>query len=61
MAPRLRPVPNGPPRGQVTEIQRTRMLTAAVEAVEEVGYARLTVACSHRTGAGFAQDLLRPL
>jgi AcrR family transcriptional regulator len=42
--PRLRPGPNGLPRGQVTEIQRTRMLTAAMEAVEEVGYARLTVA-----------------
>src|ERR1700684_3273153 len=41
---RLRPGPNGMPRGQVTEIQRTRMLTAAMEAVEEVGYARLTVA-----------------
>jgi AcrR family transcriptional regulator len=41
---RLRPGPNGMPRGQVTEIQRTRMLTATVEAVEEVGYARLTVA-----------------
>ncbi len=42
--PRLRPGPNGLPRGQVTEIQRGRMLTATVEAVEEVGYARLTVA-----------------
>src|ERR1700722_1668017 len=42
--PRLRPGPNGLPRGQVTEIQRSRMLTAAVEAVEEVGYSRLTVA-----------------
>jgi AcrR family transcriptional regulator len=41
---RLRPGPNGMPRGQVTEIQRTRMLAATVEAVEEVGYARLTVA-----------------
>ena len=43
-APRLRPGPNGLPRGQVTEIQRSRMLTAAVQAVEEVGYARMTVA-----------------
>jgi AcrR family transcriptional regulator len=43
-APSLRPGPNGLPRGQVTEIQRGRMLTATVEAVEEVGYARLTVA-----------------
>jgi AcrR family transcriptional regulator len=32
------------PRGQVTEIQRARMLAATVEAVEEVGYSRLTVA-----------------
>ncbi len=44
MAPRLRPGPNGLPRGQVSEIQRSRMLTAAAKAVEEVGYARLTVA-----------------
>lgn len=42
--PRLRPGPNGLPRGQVTEIQRSRMLSAAVDAVEEVGYARMTVA-----------------
>jgi AcrR family transcriptional regulator len=41
---RLRPGPNAMPRGQVTEIQRARMLAATVEAVEEVGYARLTVA-----------------
>src|SRR5579864_2968226 len=41
---RLRPGPNGLPRGQVTEIQRSRMLTATVEAVEDVGYAGLTVA-----------------
>jgi AcrR family transcriptional regulator len=40
----LRPGPNGLPRGQVTEIQRGRMLAATVEAVEEVGYGRLTVA-----------------
>jgi AcrR family transcriptional regulator len=31
-------------RGQVTEIQRTRMLAAAVDVVEEVGYVRMTVA-----------------
>jgi len=43
-APRLRPGPGGLPRGQVTQIQRSRMLAAAVEAVEEVGYARMTVA-----------------
>jgi AcrR family transcriptional regulator len=42
--PRLRPGPGGLPRGQVTEIQRSRMLTAAVQAVEEVGYTRMTVA-----------------
>jgi AcrR family transcriptional regulator len=42
--PRLRPGPGGLPRGQVSEIQRSRMLTATVQAVEEVGYARLTVA-----------------
>src|SRR5271155_3701268 len=41
---RLRPGPGGLPRGQVTQIQRSRMLGAAVEAVEEVGYARMTVA-----------------
>lgn len=41
---RLRPGPGGLPRGQVTEIQRSRMLVAAVEAVEEVGYMRMTVA-----------------
>jgi AcrR family transcriptional regulator len=31
-------------RGQVTEIQRGRVISATVEAVEELGYARLTVA-----------------
>lgn len=41
---RLRPGPNGLPRGQVAEIQRRRMLTAAVDAVEEVGYGHMTVA-----------------
>src|ERR1700694_4960269 len=41
---RLRPGPGGLPRGQVTEIQRSRMLAAAIEAVEEVGYSRMTVA-----------------
>ena len=34
----------GAPRGRVTEIQRSRMLVAALGAVEEVGYARMTVA-----------------
>src|SRR5436309_14664176 len=43
-APRLRPGSTGLPRGRVTEIQRSRMLAAALEAVEEVGYARMTVA-----------------
>lgn len=32
------------PRGHVTEIQCSRMLAAAVEAVDDVGYARMTVA-----------------
>jgi AcrR family transcriptional regulator len=32
------------PHGQVAEIQRRRMLTAAVDAVESVGYAHMTVA-----------------
>lgn len=41
---RLRPGPGGLPRRQVTQIQRSRMLAAAVEAVEDVGYARMTVA-----------------
>jgi len=41
---RLRPGPGGPPRGQVTEVQRSRMLAAAVAAVNDVGYARMTVA-----------------
>jgi AcrR family transcriptional regulator len=40
----LRPGPNGLARRQVNEIQLARMLTAAVDAVEEVGYARMTVA-----------------
>src|SRR6202042_410532 len=40
----LRPSEDGLPRGHVTEIQRARMLSAAVEAIEENGYARLTVA-----------------
>ncbi len=41
---RLTPGPGGLPRGQVTEIQRSRMLAAASEAVAEVGYARMTIA-----------------
>jgi AcrR family transcriptional regulator/DNA-binding MarR family transcriptional regulator len=41
---RLRPGPGGPSRGQVTQIQRGRMLAAAVEVIEEVGYPRMTVA-----------------
>jgi AcrR family transcriptional regulator len=42
--PPLRPGPSGLPRRQVTEIQRARILAAAVEVVEEVGYAGMTVA-----------------
>jgi len=41
---RLRPGPNGLLNGRVTGIQRTRMLAATVQAIEEAGYARLTVA-----------------
>jgi AcrR family transcriptional regulator len=41
---RLRPPASRLPRGRVTEIQRSRMLAAALEAVEEVGYGRMTVA-----------------
>jgi AcrR family transcriptional regulator len=40
----LRPGQGVLPRGHVTEIQRARMLSAAVEAIEENGYPRLTVA-----------------
>jgi len=43
-APTPRPGQDELPRGHVTEIQRARMLSAAVEAIEENGYARLTVA-----------------
>ncbi len=43
-ATRRRPRSGGLSRGRVTEIQRSRMLAAAIEAVEEVGYARMTVA-----------------
>jgi AcrR family transcriptional regulator len=42
--PRLRPGPGGLPRGEVTAIQRTRMLTAAVQTIEEVGYGEMSVA-----------------
>jgi len=35
---------DGEPRGHVSEIQRVRMLSAAIEAIKENGYARLTVA-----------------
>jgi AcrR family transcriptional regulator/DNA-binding MarR family transcriptional regulator len=35
---------SGLTRGRVTEIQRSRMLAAALSAVEEVGYGRMTVA-----------------
>lgn len=44
LAKRTRLVRPRVPRGQLTEIQRDRILAAAVEIVEEVGYARLTVA-----------------
>jgi AcrR family transcriptional regulator len=41
---RLRSGPNGLSRHEVAEIQRRRILTAMVDAVERLGYARLTVA-----------------
>jgi AcrR family transcriptional regulator len=44
LAARVRPHPGAPGRGRVGEIQRRRMLAAAVDVVEEVGYERLTVA-----------------
>jgi AcrR family transcriptional regulator len=42
--PQLRTGPNGMPRARVRDIQRARILAAAVDTVEEVGYARMTVA-----------------
>jgi AcrR family transcriptional regulator len=42
-AARRGPAAGRSPRGNVTEIQRARMLAATVEAVAELGYARLTV------------------
>ncbi len=48
MPPRVRteriPSRGGFPREQVTEIQRSRLLAAAVGAIEELGYERATVA-----------------
>jgi AcrR family transcriptional regulator len=41
---RLSSGPGGLPRGQVTEIQRSRMLAAAAEAVADVGYTGMTIA-----------------
>lgn len=38
------PAPGGPPRRHVAEVQRSRLLSAAADAVSEVGYARMTVA-----------------
>lgn len=40
----LRPGPTNMPPEQVVEIQRARMLAAAVETIDEVGYAGMTVA-----------------
>lgn len=42
--PRLGRLPGGLPSAPVTEFQRSRMLAAAVDAVQDVGYARMTVA-----------------
>jgi AcrR family transcriptional regulator len=41
---RLRPGPGGLPPGRVVEIQRSRMLEAAIQTIDEVGYAGMTVA-----------------
>jgi AcrR family transcriptional regulator len=43
-AARRRPATGGLSRGRVTEIQRSRILAAALAAVEDVGYQRMTVA-----------------
>jgi AcrR family transcriptional regulator len=40
----LRPGPKRLTHGQVSDLQRSRMLSAAAEVIEDVGYARLTVA-----------------
>jgi AcrR family transcriptional regulator len=40
----LRSGPSGLPNGHVTEIQRTRLLAAAADTVDDVGYAQMTVA-----------------
>jgi AcrR family transcriptional regulator len=42
--PRLRPGPKGLPRNQVAEIQRTRILTAAIDTVQEAGHTQISVA-----------------
>jgi len=41
---RLRPGPGGLPPERVVEIQRSRMLAAAIQTIDEVGYAGMTVA-----------------
>lgn len=41
---RIAPAQEAQPRGHVTEIQRARMIGAAIEAIQEHGYASLTVA-----------------
>ncbi len=43
-APRLRSSPSGLSRARVRETQRERILAAALDTVEEIGYARMTVA-----------------
>jgi AcrR family transcriptional regulator len=40
----MQPRPGGPPGGHVSEFQRSRMIAAAIEAIEDLGYARMTVA-----------------
>ena len=44
IGPVLRPGPSTIPRGQVSAIQRERILSAVIDTVAEVGYARMTVA-----------------
>jgi len=41
---RLRPGPGGLPPGRVLEIQRSRMLVAAIQKIDEAGYTGMTVA-----------------
>ena len=57
--PRLRPGPSGLPRGQVTEIQRSRMLAAARRRGRGGRLRADDGRAGDRPGEGLAQDLLR--